>query len=204
MTPSVILPDDGGRQGACALWFIGSSSMHRWSGLRQDMSPWVAHNRGINGALYPEIIAGFRRAAEAAPSALILYAGENDIAAGVPIPSVIEGLADFLDLRSKRMAHVPVFLLSMKPSPGRWQFYPQQQQFNRAAAKLIARYPDVTMVDTTTPMLVEGKPGGFYREDGVHMNPAGYDIWARTVKAALARHAMSQPGTACEETAKAA
>ena len=49
------LPDAPPSNGACMLWFVGSSSIHRWTSLDRDMAPWAVHNRGINGATLDDI-----------------------------------------------------------------------------------------------------------------------------------------------------
>lgn len=184
---SVTLPDDESFQGACSLWFVGSSSIHRWSGLHRDMAPWVAHNRGINSATFTQILPRFADAQETPPTAIILYAGENDIANGVPVRATVRQLSAFLDLRNRKMGNVPVVVMSLKPSPGRRIFLKQQHLFNDAARRLIIPMPNTYYADIVTPMLKGGRFGDNYRADGVHMNEAGYRIWAGVVQKRLAQ-----------------
>lgn len=180
------LPNDDPRQSACSLWFVGSSSMHRWTSLSQDMRPWLAHNRGIDNATFAQILPRFANAGDDhKPVAIILYAGENDIANGIAVRTVIRDLAYFLDLRNRMMADVPVLVLSMKPSPTRRSIFQSQLLFNAAAERLIDRIPLTYYADITTPLLKDGKLGDNYRPDGVHMNPAGYRIWAEVVRQRL-------------------
>ena len=182
----VTLPGGESRTGACSLWFIGSSSMHRWTSLDRDMAPWHAHNRGIDDATFADILPRFANAArDSKPAAIILYAGENDIASGVEVRAVIRDLARFLDLRNRMMGDVPVLILSMKPSPTRRSIFQSQILFNRAVQKLIEPLPLTHYADITTPLLKDGKLGDNYQADGVHMNPAGYRIWANVVRQRL-------------------
>lgn len=182
------LPSVRQQHGACTLWFVGSSSMHRWTSLGRDMAPWATHNRGIDDATYAQILPRFANAGdEVPPTAIILYAGENDIANGAPVRSVVHDLAAFLVLRDQMMPDVPVLVLSMKPSPGRWLIFPNQQLFNGAAQRLLPRMRMAYYTDVTTPLLKDGKLGDNYRADGVHMNPAGYRIWADIVRQRLAQ-----------------
>lgn len=188
------LPDDNPRQSACSLWFVGSSSMHRWTSLSQDMAPWVTHNRGINNATFADVLPRFANAADdQRPVAIILYAGENDIANGVPVRTVIRELGHFLDQRSRMMGDVPVLVLSMKPSPTRWSSFRNQQLFNAAAQRLIPHARQAYYADITTPLLKDGRLGDNYRPDGVHMNPAGYHLWAEVVRRRLGE--ILPPGT---------
>ena len=180
------LPGAVENERACTLWFVGSSSIHRWTGLQRDMAPWVAHNRGIDDATYAEILPRFANAADdGRPVAIILYAGENDIARAVPVRAVVRQLAEFLDLRSRMLGDVPVLVVSMKPSPGRARNRQAQALFNAAAQRLIPHIREAHYVDITTPMLKDGRTGDNYRADGVHMSPAGYRIWAEVVRRRL-------------------
>lgn len=178
---TAMLPDDRSAQGACSLWFIGSSSIHRWTTLGRDMAPWTAHNRGINDATLSDILPRFANARETPPRAIILYAGENDLAFGVPLRTIARQVAAFLDVRTRKMGDVPVLVLSAKPSPGRWSLLGEQRLLNATAQRLIPRFPDTYYVDITTPLLKDGRLGDNYQADGVHMNAAGYRIWADAV-----------------------
>lgn len=170
----------------CTLWFIGSSSMHNWQTLAQDMAPWTARNRGIAGATMDEITHRFGNEPKGeAPQAIVYYAGENDIAFGGTADQAFAGLESFIAAKRKRMGAVPMFVLSLKPSPTRWSDRPAQIAYNRAAERLADRSDDLTFVDIVPRLLVNGQPGPFYIEDGIHMNPAGYVRWAEAVGEAL-------------------
>lgn len=183
-----MLPETGIGRENCALWFVGSSSIHRWISLTRDMQPWIAHNRGINSATYADILPRFANinVAEGKPRAIILYAGENDIADGVPVRTVIRQLAAFLDLRRNKLGEVPVLVLSMKPSPGRRDNLPKQRLFNSAVQNLLPHAAAAYYVDITNPLLKRGQLGDNYQPDGVHMNAQGYRIWADIVRDRLA------------------
>ena len=183
---SASLPNPAEQPSACTLWFVGSSSIHRWTSLEKDMAPWRAFNRGIDGALYEDIMARFANTdREPKPAAIILYAGENDIATGASSRTTMRNLAAFLDLRSRIMGHVPVVVLSMKPSPGRRKNLGQQQLFNSAARHLLLSQPNAHFGNITAPLLAGGKMGDNYRADGIHMNAAGYRIWAKLIRLRL-------------------
>lgn len=183
------LPDDRPASGRCMLWFVGSSSIHRWSTLDTDMRPWAAHNRGIEGATLDEIVPLFAKvsSSEGRPVAIILYAGENDIAFGQDHRAVLRNLARFAVAKERLYRGVPLFVLSMKPSPGRVANFSEQQRYNAAARLLAPRLPDTIYVDITTPLLKDGMPRTHYQADGIHMTPTGYAIWAKVVRGALDR-----------------
>ena len=181
------LPDDHTAPTNCMLWFIGSSSVHRWDSLSRDMAPWVAHNRGIEGATFDDIIPRFEavRPSEGRPAAIILYAGENDIARGVDVPTVVRQLTRFIAIRDGIFQDVPIFILSAKPSPGRRDYLAQQRLYNEDVKILSAKLPDIHYVDVTTPLLIDGKMGPNYQSDDIHMNEKGYGIWAKALRQRL-------------------
>jgi lysophospholipase L1-like esterase len=180
------LPEAGGNRQACMIWFVGSSSMHNWTSLERDMMPWDARNRGIGGATMDEITMRFGNDAPGpVPRAIIYYAGENDIAFGTTAQQAIVKLGAFIEAKRRRMGRVPLLVISLKPSPTRWGQRPQQDAYNIAARRLADAQDDVDFVDIVPSLLIRGQPGPFYVEDGIHMNAAGYALWAAVIRAAL-------------------
>ena len=182
------LPGGDGRQGRCVLWFVGSSSIAKWATLDADMRPWIAHNRGVGGAQLSQIVRRFGNGPDLpAPEAIVFYAGENDIAAGVSVDQAFSNFRALLTLKDERFGRTPVFFVSLKPTPARWSMRPQQADYNTRARRLAAARSDLTYVDIVPDMLVGGRPGPFFDESGIHMHAIGYSRWARRVRAALDR-----------------
>jgi len=193
------LPGTGGRQGHCVLWFIGSSSVYRWSSLDADMKPWIAHNRGIEAATFAELGPRFAHEREKRePEAIVLYAGENDIARGGTPVKALADLSAFLDEKVRHFGDLRVFIISMKPSPTRWANFADQSRFNAEAAAIARRRPDVTFINIVPLLLVNGRPGNFYQSDGIHMNPDGYRLWAKAVREALGRTLPARVTRSCD------
>lgn len=184
------LPDDRRPHGRCTIWFLGSSSIHRWTNLRQDLSPWDVRNRGIDGAMLDDIAARFSRVSrdEGRPAAIAIYAGENDIAAGRDTRSILRDLVRIAAARDRMMKDVPLLVLSMKPSPGRAEYLPQQQRYNAALRAMLPHLGKASYVDITGPLLSGGMPRSHYRDDGIHLTLSGYAILAKTVREGLDAH----------------
>lgn len=171
---------------ACAAWFIGSSSIHKWTSLETDMAPWKARNRGVNGASMPELLQMARNEPRGpAPRAIIFYAGENDIAHGASAADDIVNLRAFLAFTMRRWSGVPLIIVSLKPTPTRWGNLPEQTIFNTAARTIAARTPGVTFVDVVPLFLVNHRPGPFYVDDGIHLNAAGYARLTHAIRPVL-------------------
>ncbi len=193
------LPDEGGRQGQCVLWFIGSSSIRGWDTLGRDMAPWAVHNRGINGALLASIALRFGLETERrAPEAIILYAGENDIATGRTADQVLGDLKTFLDHKTRQFGDMPLFVVAMKPTPLRWPAFAEQARFNAGAAELARTRRDMTFIDIVPLLLTGGKPGDFYIADGLHLNVKGYALWTRAIRDALEAGLPAKSRQLCE------
>lgn len=141
-------------------------------------------NRGFGGSQlrdafhYAETIAIRYR-----PRQIVLYSGENDLAAGRTPQQV---LADFravvARLRSD-LPDVPIAFISFKPSPARAHLLDMQRTANALIRKQAASMDRVVYVDIFTPMLgVTGQPRAeLFGEDRLHMNRAGYLLWRKII-----------------------
>ncbi len=170
----------------CTIWFIGSSSIAHWKSMPEDMAPWEARNRGIGGATMREITQRFKNEPVGArPAAIVYYAGENDIAFGGSADRAFADLKAFIAAKRLRYGDMKLAIVSLKPSPTRWTERPAQIEFNRLARALAARQPDLAFIDIQPLLLTNGRPGPYYRDDGIHLNDAGYLRWARAIGGAL-------------------
>lgn len=181
---------------ACAIWFVGSSTMHRWSGLSEDMAPWQTVRRGVDGASFAQLIERFDRdPARIAPRAIVLYAGENDLAAGASPERVFADLQRFVAVVRRMFGPVPVVVLSLKPSPGRWTDRPQQLRYNAAVRQFAEGQPGLTYLEIGPSLMTGDKPGGFFARDGLHLTADGYRRWAPMLDATL-RQTLGQAACA--------
>ncbi len=185
-TNSLPLPNEV-RQDQCAVWFVGSSTMARWTNLQQDMRPWTTHNRAIGGATLAELTTRFLNERNPQPPrAIVFYAGENDLAFGVSVDATAAAFADFMAYKRKRLGTTPVFFVSVKPSPTRWSIADKQAAFDAIVQDMAAHDPDLIYVDVRDRFLVDGRPGPFYEVDGLHLNDAGYAIFSDALHRNLA------------------
>lgn len=180
------LPGASKREGSCVLWFVGSSSMSRWTSLQEDLAPWVAQNRGVAGATMAELNLHFAHdTAKHAPQAIVYYAGDNDLAFGRSLDDTVADLREFLDIKTRLFGKTPVFLISLKPSPTRWEQRAVQDAYNVAAKKIALARTDIAYVDIVPLLLEQGRPGPFFKEDGLHLNDEGYRRWKVALRSTL-------------------
>lgn len=182
---STPLPGEGSGD-TCAVWFIGSSTIYRWDNLTTDMAPWKVVKRGMNGANFEQLIPRFSHdPARVPPRAIVLYAGENDLANGATVEQTLGQLQTFLTLKTRMFGATGVVLVSVKPSPTRWSIRPEQLRYNTAMRQLADARADLDYVEIGPLLMAGDKPGNFYVEDGVHLRPEGYRLWVPGLNAAL-------------------
>ncbi|ARK09325.1 GDSL-type esterase/lipase family protein [Fibrivirga algicola] len=160
--------------------FYGSSSIRLWATLEADFPEAQPINIGFGGATLAACAWHFERlVVPVQPHALILYAGDNDLAEGRQPEEVC---LFFYALAEKIIHHfpnVPVTFLSIKPSPARWILVDQIRTANALIAEKINELPNFQFVDATPVMLTgDGQPEReLYVEDGLHLSPSGYARW---------------------------
>jgi lysophospholipase L1-like esterase len=180
----------------CGFLFVGSSSIRLWRSLDGDMAPLPVLNRGFGGAriadvdyYFDQVVTPYR------PRAIVFYAGENDLWAGVPADMVVADFQRFLELKSARLGDTPVYFVSLKPSRQRVSQLPLQAEVNARVRAMTAERSDLFYVDVVPAMLEQGAPKDIFVADGLHMTPAGYLLWTGVVRPVL-EHDL-QAGRAC-------
>ncbi|WP_085810337.1 GDSL-type esterase/lipase family protein [Sphingomonas sp. TZW2008] len=172
--------------GRCTVWLVGSSSLHRWDSAERDLAGWTVYNRGIEGARLPELALRLgRTGGEPAPAAIVLYAGENDIADGTDPAAVSRGLVGLAKALRARAPDSMLLIVSMKPSPTRWLNRPAQLAVDAAMRRFAASQPRTAFVPAGEQLLVGARPGNFYHEDGIHLVEEGYRRWSRPIATGL-------------------
>jgi hypothetical protein len=105
----------------CPAVFYGSSSIRLWSSLAADLQSPRVVNLGFGGSTLAACVHFFERLVRpAAPSSLIVYAGDNDLGDGRSADDVI---ASFRALSTRVRAHcdgIPFGFISIKLSPARF------------------------------------------------------------------------------------
>jgi lysophospholipase L1-like esterase len=169
--------------------FVGSSSIVRWK-TAESFPDLPVINRGFGGSQASDIPPWLEEAVlQYDPAIVVYYAGDNDTEAGKKAQQIFEDIRQFSE---GVLAHDPttqVVILSVKPSPRRWQWWSEMQATNALIRQYADSRPTVEYVDVSTSMLgADGQPiPQLYVEDRLHMTPAGYEVWDRVVGPVLAR-----------------
>lgn len=182
------LPGGQGPGGTCAIWAVGSSTLHKWTTMSEDMAPWITQNRGVNGASVEDVAARLQAETVVShPGTVIVYIGENDIARGSSGEETALKVSGMVKSLRSENQHAHIIVLGMKPSPTRWVTRSEQLRFNGRIAELLKPQRNTVFVDFGNRFLVDGLPGPYYDEQGIHLNADGYRIWARETRQVVER-----------------
>lgn len=166
-----------------AVLFVGSSSIRFWSRLAEDFPGVPVIDRGFGGSTIadcaryaPRIVIPYR------PRRIVFYAGDNDVAAGLPPERVLADFESFVTEVRAALPGVPILFIAIKPSPARWSLAEAIRRTN-VLIRTYAASNAVDYVDTYSPMLgADGRPRPeLFRADGLHMTRAGYELWTRLI-----------------------
>ena len=115
---------------------------------------------------------------------MVVYAGDNDLAAGQTPEQVRDAYRDFVAKVRAKLPEVPIIYISIKPSPSRWQLADKIRAANRLIAEAQRGDANQKFVDVFTPMLgPDGKPRAeLFRDDRLHLNEQGYKLWAEMLR----------------------
>lgn len=178
---------------SCSILFVGSSSFRLWTNLAEDMAPYAVINRGFGGSTIADINYYFSRVvAKYRPRAIMLYAGENDLAFGSSPRHVLADLQHFMDLKVKALGDAPVYFISIKPSKTRADEAEQQVEVNGDVQRMSMERNDLHYLDVRTAMISAGRDQDIFGSDGLHMTHAGYAIWSQALRPVVAREYSRQ------------
>jgi hypothetical protein len=168
--------------------FIGSSSIRLWTTLADDMAPLRVLRRGFGGAHLMHVIHEMKRiVVPYAPRAVVLYAGDNDIAYGRSAEAVAAEFREFAEAVHSALPETDVWYLSMKPTTTQAAFWPEMSRGNRQIAAIASDDPHLHFIDADPVLLTaEGKVNAeLLRFDGIHLNDKGYAAWTSLIKPVL-------------------
>jgi lysophospholipase L1-like esterase len=163
--------------------FVGSSSIAMWD-LAASFPGLPVINRGFGGSqLADSTMYAGRIVIPYHPRTVVLYAGDNDIAAGKTPEQVAADFAGFLKVVRAGLPDAWILFLSIKPCPQRWALYDRVKKANKLIRAQARKARHVHYVDVGTALL--GKDGlprpELYQADGLHLSAEGYMFWSSIV-----------------------
>ena len=167
-----------------AIVFVGSSSIRFWN-TDKSFPGMDVINRGFGGSeladsvhFAPRIVLPYE------PRTVVLYAGDNDLAAGKTPEQVAADFQAFTRVIHAKLPKTKIIYLSIKPSPFRWKLVDKGRKANELIAEQCKKDDRLVYVDVAAPLLdVDGKPRReLFGGDGLHLNAKGYEVWVAVLK----------------------
>jgi lysophospholipase L1-like esterase len=168
----------------------GASSIRRWDTLVDDMKPLDVTNRGFGGSQYSDLNQYAKRIVIAyRPRAVVVYEGDNDLAAGSPkTPEMVASDAQkFVQIVHAELPETWIYVMSIKPSYLRWNEWPKMKAANKLIQDFVKTQDRVQYIDVATPMFYaqDKPPRDLFVEDGLHPTPKCYALWTSIIKPVL-------------------
>jgi lysophospholipase L1-like esterase len=164
--------------------FVGSSSIRLWD-LAKSFPNLPAINRGFGGSqMIDSVTHADLLVIRHKPRTVVVYAGDNDLAAGKSPQQVSDDFRAFVAKVRSALPETRIAYIGIKPSIQRWAIVDKVRQANA----LIRAYCDTDdrlgFIDVDGPMLGwDAKPRkDLFIEDGLHLSPKGYALWAMLVQ----------------------
>jgi lysophospholipase L1-like esterase len=181
-------PSDG-------ILFVGSSSIVGWK-LQEYFPDLPVINRGFGGSqiadsvhFAPRIILPYR------PKIIVLYAGDNDVAAGKSPQRVLTDFQQFVKTVHDTLPDTRIVFIAIKPSLRRWQRVDTMRQANGLIRAVTEKDDRLAYVDVDKPTIGgDGKPRKeLFKADGLHLNAEGYKLWTSLLLPHLAPEKQQGP-----------
>jgi GDSL-like Lipase/Acylhydrolase family len=120
--------------------FYGSSSIRRWKTLSQDFVGYPVVNCGFGGSRLSDCVRYVSRLVlRLKPAAVVLYAGDNDLAQGAPPDQAFASFRNLYRALRGYSAQMPIAYISVKPSPARIRYIDNILRFNQMVQAFYAR-----------------------------------------------------------------
>jgi lysophospholipase L1-like esterase len=164
--------------------FYGSSSIRLWKSLQQDFSGYAVLNCGFGGSRLSDCVRYANRLViPRKPSAIVIYAGDNDLASGTPPEKVFQSFKQLFAIFRTYSPSIPIAFVSVKPSPARLMFLENILKFNRLVGDFLQTQPETEYIDVCSDMLGQDRKPiqSLFVSDQIHLSPAGYQILRKEI-----------------------
>lgn len=164
--------------------FVGSSSIRMWD-LDKSFPKLSGLNRGFGGSrLEDSVYYADRIILPYKPRTVVVYAGDNDVAAGYTPEQIHEDFQEFVATIREELPKTKILYIAVKPSLSRWKLIEEVRGTNKLIAEECAKTENCEFIDIDAPMLGEdGKPRPeLFKKDGLHMTDEGYAVWAKELE----------------------
>lgn len=167
-----------------AIVFVGSSTIRLWD-VATSFPGIAILNRGFGGSELADVVRHVDRLViRHEPRLVVLYAGDNDIAAGRLSEQVAIDFERFVSTVHARLPQTRILYIAIKPSVLRWLQVDRMRQTNELIRAICSRDDRLAFLDLDDVMVGwDEKPRReLFVADGLHLSPAGYAVWSAVLR----------------------
>jgi len=162
-----------------AVLFVGSSTFQKWKTLAEDFPNETVINRGFGGSQMADSVRYAKRIIiPYHPRKIVIYAGDNDLAAGKSPEQILTDFKALVDEVRPELPQTEILYLSIKPSIARWKLVDKIKQANALILDYTKSDKQLGFIDIFPVVLGEdGKPRKeLFMPDGLHMSREGQKL----------------------------
>jgi lysophospholipase L1-like esterase len=164
--------------------FYGSSSFRLWKSLEQDFRSYEVLNCGFGGACITDCVAfAPRLVLPLKPSAVVIYAGDNDLALGTSAEAAFDSFCQLFHILRDGSDKPYIAFVSVKACPARIRFLADIQRYNALVREFMSQQPRCDYIDLYSDLLGPDKKPviSLFQNDQIHLNTDGYQILRRDI-----------------------
>ena len=170
---------------------MGSSTMDYWEDWQTDIGGRLGYNVGIGGTIVEDWLYAYDKLVKPfEPTVILIYLGGNNINnmghTGEYAESLMEQLLNKIhaDFPSAEIYYIYSMAVPSCYKGGKFNY--EYGRFIEEMKKLVAKTEWLNGIDTFDDLTQDGEAKqDLYRADGIHLNAAGYDEFARIINAAV-------------------
>jgi hypothetical protein len=166
--------------------FIGSSSIRKWADLEERFPNKPIIRRGVGGCELEQLVDFYTSYIlfPYHPKKIFIYAGDNDIASGVPAEHVADEFTRLWMLIHYKLPEGQIYFMSIKRCAARAKYYDEVDRANELIMTYLKDKPNSQFIDLNTIISKQGtqQPDSvLFEPDYIHLNKAGYDRWQKVL-----------------------
>lgn len=180
--------------------FVGSSTIAMWDSISVDMAPLNVVGRGFGGAKIADWVYHFDRVfAPQSPSAVAIYLGSNDVStsfdnAAKSVDQTFNLYQQFVEKVKLHIGSNPIYLLQLKPTPGKEDYWPALNALNAKLETLASSDEQLYFIAANDVLFkADGSiDESLLRFDTIHLNEKGNQLWGNRIKEQLSALSIKQ------------
>jgi len=165
--------------------FTGSSSIRMWKDVQEYFPDKNVINTGFGGSQMSDLLFYSKALIfKHSPDKVFIYEGDNDLNDNKSPDEIMVTTKKLVAQIESKLKGAEIIFISPKPSLSRWSLKEKYEALNGLMEAYCDTKENLFFANVWDPMLDDsGKPiADLFLQDGLHMKPAGYDIWAEVIK----------------------